>query len=99
MAKKMCPHWSENLDVTRCPIIKSHDGKDMVCAGYYETKPGCEIIPKRKSKVWRVKEQAWLNYDTMEIEAVKANHEHGMYIGKQVPCTILIDEKYLREKP
>ena len=55
------------------------------------------IDQERKSKVRRTKGQAWLNYDTMEIEAVKANHEHGMYIGKQVPCTILIDEKYLKE--
>ena len=88
MAKKMCPHWSENLDVTRCPIIKSHDGKDMVCAGYYETKPGCEIIPKRKSKVVRVK--AWAGFDP-DGKFVYASYKPTKY-GRN-PCIIEYKEK------
>lgn len=50
----------------------------------------CEIIPK-KPKMVRVK--AW---------ALKGNHKYCCpvkYENFNIPCTILIDEKYLRRKP
>lgn len=62
-------------------------------------KPKCEIVAK-KPKMVRVK--AWANMDEDSwcdiITAVNVLPKYfsGAY---SVPCTILIDEKYLRRKP
>ena len=54
----------------------------------------CQIIPKRKSKVRRV--EAWaIVRDEHEIEAITPQPKH--FKNAYVPCTILIDEKYLKE--
>ena len=66
------------------------------------TNSKCEIIPKRKSKVRRVK--AWAVITTVapadgtsEFKRVaRASPEKDIHYVT-VPCTILVDEKYLKE--
>ena len=59
------------------------------------TNSKCEIIPKRKSKVRRVKAWAEVIIGQGTNRWIKA--DNMVSGGNKVSCTILIDEKYLKE--
>lgn len=87
MAKKrMCPHYNCLNPITG---VKTIIGDCPI-----NTNDNCEIIPKRKPKVRRVK--AWWCRHCEQAEKVK--HANYFCEGSSVPCTIVIDEKHLKEK-
>ena len=88
-----CPYWHK----AACSVDHTH--KDYAkYRNVHRNCPknvgrDCNIVPK----MVKVKGEAWINYKTGEINGVKAKKEWAMFLGKQVPCTILIDEKYLNK--
>lgn len=53
----------------------------------------CNIIPRNKARMIRVKAWAWLSEDENEILAVTIQKA-----GSKIPCTITIDSKHLKER-
>ena len=93
--KKMCKHWVENGAVM-ADTKKCWEGHYHRCPT--NTNLSCEIIPK-PAKVRRIK--AWAIVRDLETGEIDGSFEAGNLPPKHfssayVPCTILINEKYLR---
>ena len=92
MAKKMCPNFGKwrNCHAFSIgePTIKCPPGANE----------NCEIIPKRKSKVRRVKAWAFVFMGKTGRVQIDAYSDRNISHKGLSPCTILIDEKYLKEK-
>lgn len=81
---KMCKYWNGDCHLIKCPK---------------NTDRYCQIIPKRKSKVRRVKAWAFVFMGKTGRVQIDAYSDRNISHKGLRPCTILIDEKYMKEKP
>ena len=89
MAKKMCPHYYTGSCATitkrtRAKWCKRSNGE-------------CEIVPK-KPKVRRIKAWAFVFMGKTGRVQIDAYSDRNISHKGLRPCTILIEEKYLKEK-
>lgn len=84
MKKKKCKWWTDKIDYQGCIHFskKNCDGK---------TNKDCEIIPRKKPMLKRIKGYAEITGHLISVLNWKTE-------VKTIPCTILIDRKHLEGK-
>ena len=104
---KMCPYYKikyRGRTMTYCQHPDWVNGKMKASTAAIKkfcptnTTTGCQIIPKRESKVRRVKAWAFVFMGKIGLVQIDAYSDRNISHKGLRPCTILIDEKKQKKK-